>query len=250
LSVLNHKRSIALAVTLAAAFWSAGCGSPRLLKVRYLPGFVPGSEHIFHPARIAVFPAGGELSQGRVKVGAIYASDGTLQNDLYVRDLGAAITAAVMRSLADAGLKPTLVASPSSKDLPAGIDFLLVTTIEKVSVFKRFGAEKTVHGQFFTMQSRVKLGFLLSSRARPVLFRAAMTGTEDEPPMPVNKEVFLPLETDPGESLSVAMSRAVGALMLQAGFQESLPMIVRPTPTPVSAPTPQAGSPAQGPKRM
>jgi hypothetical protein len=251
LSVLNHKRAIALAAMVAIAMWLGGCGSPQRLKVRYLPGFVPGSEHIFHPARIAVFPAMGEMAPGRVKVGAIYAADGTLQHDLYANDLGATVTAAVMRSLADAGLKPTLLASASPKDLPAGVDFLLVTTIQEVSVFKRFGAEKTVHGQYFTMQSRVKLGFELSSRAAPVRFKGATTGTEDEPPPPVHKEIFLPLETDPGESLSVALSRAVGALMLQSGFRQSLPTILRPTPTPVPPPTPRASpAPAQGPTRM
>jgi hypothetical protein len=251
LGALSHKHALTAALLIVGAVWLAGCGSPEPLKVHYLPGFVPGSERIFNPAHIGVYPAQGTLAQGRFKIGAIYSASGDSEHLLFVDDFGTTVTKAVMKSLADAGLQPVLIKSPSPARLPDGVDFLLVTTLEHVSVIKRFGSEVTVHGRYFTMRSEVKLSFLLSSRSAPVLFRGVMSGSEDEPPAPVHHEIFLPLETDPGESLSVAMSRAVGALMIQPGFQQSLPVIERSTPTPPVAPTPAAGAtPAPGPNHM
>jgi hypothetical protein len=251
LGVLNHKRALTLAALIVCAVWSAGCGSPEPLKVHYLPGFVPGSEHIFHPAHIGVYPAQGTLAQGQFRVGAIYSASGASQRLLYIDDFGALVTRAVMNALEEAGLQPVLVNSRSPARLPDGVDYLLVTTIDRVSVIKRFGSRMTVHGQYFTMASQVKLSFELYSRASPVLFKSAVAGNEEEPPAPVHHEEFLPLETDPGESLSVAMSRALGALMIQPGFQEALPIIERPTPTAIFTPTPSAdATPSREPAHM
>jgi hypothetical protein len=253
LAVLSHKRALQAAALIVGAVLLAGCGSPQRLKVHFLPGFVPGSQHIFNPAHIGVYPVQGAIAQGRFRVGAIYAANGTREHLLFVHDFGAAVTGALMKSLADAGLQPALVKSPSPARLPAGVDYLLVTTIEHVSVIKRFGSQVTVHGRYFTMRSQVKLSFVLSSRAAPVLFKGMIDGSEDEPPAPVHHEVFLPLETDPGESLSVAMSRAVGALMVEPGFQQSLPVIERPAPGAATAPTPTpapGATPNPGPKHM
>jgi hypothetical protein len=219
-----HRRAAQLLVALAVSC-AAGCKPASNLRLHYLPGFVPGSQQVFIPARIAVAPAGGELAQRRFHVGAIYGSDGILQRHLFVENLGPVVTAAVVRALADAGLKSeALTAAPAGDLPPLGIDYLLTTTIEDASVVKRFGAQHTVHGQLFTMKSSFKLEFVLSSRASPKLYQGEMIGTEEEPPLPVGGEVFLPLETEPAESLSVAMSRAIGALMLEARFRRILPL--------------------------
>jgi hypothetical protein len=251
LGVLSHKRALTVAALWVGAVWLAGCSSPQRLKVHYLPGFVPGSERIFHPAHIGVYPAQGTLAEGQFRVGAIYSASGERERLLFIDDFGASVTRAVTNALKDAGLQPVLVKSPSPARLPDGADYLLLTTIEHVSVVKRFGSQVTVHGRYFTMESQVKLSFTLSSRAVPVLFKGVMTGVEEEPPAPVHHEVFLPLETDPAESLSVAMSRAVGALMIQPGFQQSLPVIERPAPAARIAPTPQANATSlPGPAHM
>ncbi len=251
LGVLNHNRALTLAALFVGAVWFAGCSSPEPLKVHYLPGFVPGSEHIFHPAHIGVYPAQGTLAQGRFRIGATYSASGASEHLLYIDDFGASVTRAVMNALEEAGLQPVLVKSPSPARLPNGVDYLLVTTVERVSVIKRFGSRMTVHGQYFTMVSQVKLSFELYSRASPVLFKGAVTGNEVEPPAPVHHEEFLPLETDPGESLSVAMSRALGALMIQPGFQKALPIIERPAPAARLTPTPGANAtPSREPAHM
>jgi hypothetical protein len=251
LGALNHSRAPTVAALIVCGIFLAGCSSPRRLKVHYLPGFVPGSERIFHPAHIGVYPAQGTLAEGEFRVGAIYSAAGERQSLLFVDDFGTAVTRAVMKALQDAGLQPVMVKSPSPARLPDGVDYLLVTTIEQVSVVKRFGSRMTVHGQYFTMASQVKLAFELYSRVSPVTFKGALTGNEEEPPAPVHHEEFLPLETDPGESLSVAMSRAVGTLMIQPGFQDSLPLIERPAPAARLTPTPGANStPSREPGQM
>jgi hypothetical protein len=233
LAVLNHKRALAAVLLIACALIFAACGSPPPLRLRYLPGIVAGSQRIFHPAHIGIFPTQVMYGGNRLRVGAVYAPDGTKERLLFVDDFGAAVTQALTQALGDAGLDPVIVKSPSSARLPDGVDYLLVTTVKHVSIDKRFGSEMTVHGRYFTMHARVELAWVLSSRAAPDLAKGTIIGTEDEPPAPVHREVFLPLETDPAESLSVAMSRAVGELMISPGFQQALPVIARAVPAPV-----------------
>ncbi len=209
-----------------------GCKSAPALRLHYLPGFVPGSERIFGPVRIAVLPPDGAIATGRVRVGGVYSADGTVERSFYAEDLGGVVSAAVIRALADAGLKP-VASGPlrrGAASLPVGIDYVLATSIELASINQRFGTEQTVHGQYFEMKAKVRIKFTLSSRANPDLYTGEILGAENEPPAPVGGEVFLPLETDPGESMSVALSRAVGALMLQSGFRTALPQASQQSP--------------------
>ncbi len=231
---LNRNDAVVVAAAFVAVGLLVGCRSVPPMRLHYLPGFVPGSERIFRPARIAVLAANGEIAQGRVRVGGVYAADGSLDRPLYVQDFGRSVDDALMTAFAGAGLKPVASATLSSgaASLPVGIDFMLVTTIEAASIDKRYGVDETVHGQTFTMKASVRLKFTLASRASPNLYTGEMIGTEEEPPVPVGKEVFLPLETDPQESMSVALSRAVGALMLQSGFRDALPVLLLPSPAP------------------
>ncbi|MGH7246784.1 MAG: hypothetical protein ACREH9_01640 [Pseudomonadota bacterium] len=229
----------------AAFALAIGCRRAPAMRLHYLPGFVPGSERVFRPAQIAVVPVGGVSAMGRVRVGGVYAANGSLERPLYVEDFGRSITAAVIRALGDAGLKP-VAAGPlrhGAASLPVGVEYVLNTSIEEASIAKRFGAEQTVHGQYFVMQAKVRLKFTLASRSNPDLYTGEMTGSEEEPPAPVGGEIFLPLETDPQESMSVALSRAVGALMLQGGFKDafaaatpSQPPQVTPAPAPRASP--------------
>jgi hypothetical protein len=161
----------------------------------------------------------GALAAGEFKVGAIYNPDGTLKAPLAVKDIGTIITEAVARGLSDAGLKASIVAPG---DGSSGSAFTLATEIESISVDKHFAAEQTIHGQYFTMAAEVKLRFTLSSQGHPNLYTVVTSGNETEPPAPVNDEAFLPLETEPAESLSVAMSRAIAALILQPEFRKAL----------------------------
>lgn len=209
----------------AIAALALGCKSTPTLRLHYLPGFVPGSERIFGPVRIAVLPADGAIAAGRVRVGGVYSAQGSVERSFYAEDLSGVVTAAVIRALGDAGLKP-IANGPlrhGAASLPVGVDYVLATSIELASINQRFGTEQTVHGQYFEMRAKMRIKFTLSSRANPDLYTGEILGTEDEPPAPVGKEVFLPLETKPDESLSVALSRAVGALMLQPGFRAALP---------------------------
>jgi len=170
----------------------------------------------------------------------IYAADGAAQAPLVVADAAHTFNDALLRGLADAGLVPMpLDSNPSDGKPPADSDFILTSALERLVVNKRFGTSETVHGQYFTMNAVVRVKYELRNRAGAVLYADQVSGVENEPPNPVGAEVFLPLETEPGESLSVALSRAVGLLMLQPGFRAALPM--RPVgATPASPATSQS----------
>ena len=193
--------------------------------MHYLPGFVAGSQNIFRPVRIGVPPATSSLSSGDLFVGAIYKSDGTAETPLVVSDPARIFTDALIKGLAGAGLTPiALDSDPVEGKPPADSDFIVTSELQQLEVNKRFGKEQTIHGQYFTMRAVVRAKFELKNRVGSVLYSGEVTGIETEPPTPVGGEVFLPLETLPAESLSVALSRAIGSLMLQPKFQSALPM--------------------------
>ncbi len=216
---------------MAAALVLAGCKPRAHLNVQYLPDFVPGSQNIFFPAKIAVNPTGGSVGSGEYKAGAIYSADGSPQTPLVVADAARAFNDGLIKGLRDSGLVPVA--------LGEGSDFLLSSELEQFEVNKRFGANQTIHGQYFTMNAVVRAKFELKNRDGAVIYSGEITGLENEPPNPVGAEVFLPLETEPVESLSVAMSRAVGQLMLAPKFRAALPMrVIAATPTASPAPQP------------
>ena len=169
-------------------------------------------------------PIGGNLASGTHDVGGVYDSSGHLEKGLRVSEPGTVMQGALMTGLADAGLKPiALSSSIDLKDLSTGVDVMLSCEVEQITVEKTFGAQQTIHGQYFTMTSRVKLKYKLQRRDGSVIYENEVTGTEDEPPKPVGAEVFFPLETDPAESLSVALSRAIGAPLADPKFREAFP---------------------------
>ena len=230
---------------VAVALAMTGCKPRTRIDLHYLPGFVPGSQSIFRPVRIAVPPTTGNLASGNSNVGMIYTADGTPQTPLVVADAARAFNNALIKGLADAGLMPVaLDANPGDGKPPEGSDFLLTSGLEQLEVNKRFGTLQTVHGQYFSMRSVVRVKFELKNRDGAVLYSDEISGIENEPPNSVGAEVFLPLETEPAESLSVALSRAVGGLMLQPGFRDAIPMrSVEPTPTLTPPPQSRGASP-------
>jgi hypothetical protein len=220
-----------------------GCKPRTHIDLHYLPDFVPGSQNIFRPAKIAVIPTAGSVGTGEYQAGAIYTADGSVQTPLVVADAARLFNEALNKGLTDAGLVPVaLDSNPADGKPPEGSDFLLTSDLEQLEVNKRFGANQTIHGQYFTMRSVVRVKYELRNRDGAVIYSGEISGTENEPPNPVGAEVFLPLETDPAESLSVALSRAVGLLMLEPKFRDELP--VRATsPTSTLTPTSQPPRP-------
>jgi hypothetical protein len=221
---LKTRRPITWALALVGLWAFAGCARREVLSLHYLNGFVLGTHAIFTPAVVAVAPVGGDLASGTQEVGAVYDSGGQLEKFLRVPDPGATIHDALMTGLTDAGLKPiALDAAIDPKALRQGIDVMLTCELQQLEVKKHFGAEQTIHGQYFTMTSHVKLRFKLMRRDGSLAYESELTGIEDEPPKPVGGEVFFPLETEPAESLSVALSRAIGALLMDPKFRANFP---------------------------
>jgi hypothetical protein len=226
--------AIALALT--------GCNPRTRLEVHYLPGFVAGSQNVFRPVRIAVPPTSGNFGAGDSEVGMIYTADGTAQAQLMVANAARTFNDALIKGLAGAGLVPVpMDTNADGGKPPEGTDFILTSELDQFEVNKRFSPNQTIHGQYFTMNAVVRVKYWLQSRAGAMLYSGEISGIENEPPNPVGAEVFLPLETEPAESLSVALSRAVGLLMLQPGFRAALPMRpVAATPSPTSTPSPHS----------
>ena len=216
-----------------------GCRPRSSIDLHYLPDFVAGSQNVFRPVKIAVPPTTGSVDSGNSQVGSIYAADGTLQTPLVVADAPLVFNKALLKGLADAGLVPVaLDSNPADGKPPEGSDFILTSELEQIEVNKRFEAKQTIHGQYFTMRAVVRVNFELRNRDGAALYSGEISGLENEPPNPVGAEVFLPLETEPAESLSVALSRAVGLLMIQPKFRDALPVravAAVPTSTPVPA---------------
>ncbi len=223
----------------------SGCKLRTRIDLHYLPDFVPGSQNIFRPVKIAVPPTTGNFGSGDSAVGTIYAADGAPQTPLVVADAARAFNNALIEGLADAGLAPVaLDSNPGDGKPPEGSDFILTSDLEQLEVNKRFGTNQTVHGQYFSMRAMVRVKFELKNRDGAVLYSDEISGIENEPPNPVGAEVFLPLETEPAESLSVALSRAVGVLMQQPGFRGALPTrSVEATSTSTPAPQSHGASP-------
>jgi hypothetical protein len=220
----------------------SGCRPGTRIDLHYLPDFVAGSQNVFRPVKIAVPPTTGSVDSGNYQVGAIYVADGTVQTPLVVADAVGTFNNALLKGLGDAGLVPVaLDSNPADGKPPEGSDFILTSALEQVEVNKRFEAKQTIHGQYFTMRAVVRVKFELRNRDGEVLYSGEIIGLENEPPNPVGAEVFLPLETEPAESLSVALSRAVGLLMIQPKFRDALPMRAAAA-TPTSTPAPASQS--------
>jgi hypothetical protein len=219
-----------------------GCQRGSSIDLHYLPDFVAGSQNVFRPVKVAVPPTTGSIDSGNYQAGAIYAADGTVQTPLVVADAPRSFNKALLKGLADAGLVPVaLDSNPADGKPPEGSDFILTSELEQVEVNKRFEAKQTIHGQYFTMRAVVRVKFELRNRDGVVPYLDEIVGIENEPPNPVGAEVFLPLETEPAESLSVALSRAVGLLMLQPKFRDALPLRAAAA-TPTSSPAPESQS--------
>ncbi len=195
--------------------------------------------NVFRPVGVGVAPLTGEMASGRYEIGAVYRADGTPQRQLFVRDVRDTVTNAIEQCLEDAGLKPVALDSTRvDGGLPDGVDWLLRAELTALTSNKRFGGRDTVHGKYFTMESLVRLKFALQNRDGATLLKFETLGAQREPPEPVGKEEFLPLETEPAESLSIALSKAVGALILDPKLREVLPLR-DPAPPAESSPPPR-----------
>src|ERR1035437_8856101 len=89
---------------VALALALAGCKPRTRIDLHYLPGFVPGSQNIFRPVKVAAPPTTGNFGSGNSAVGTIYAADGAPQTPLVVADAARAFNNALIKGLAGAGL--------------------------------------------------------------------------------------------------------------------------------------------------
>jgi len=228
-----------LAITIAL---TSACQHRHTLKLRHLRGFVPATRNIFESARMAVAPPSGLAAIAEHQVGMVCRADGKIESELYATNLESLLVAALVTQLRDSGLDAFALAVPAGGERAVGADFVLTTDLEQFQVIKSIGhffvvgdcarchtePVKPVLDRYFTMRSRVRLRFTVRDRNGLTLYTGSIAGSEDEPPPRMPGESFLPLETEPGESLSVALSRAVGTLVLDPALRQ----VLRAAPTP------------------
>ena len=229
INVPRRNRLLYVLFVSVVALTSA-CDQRQTLKLQYLRGFVPGTRNAFEPARIAITPPGGLAAAAEREIGVVYGADEKIETKLYATNLEGLILGTLVTQMRDSGLDAFAVAAPAAagKDEMAGADFLLTTEVEEFRVTKRIGSffvvgdcvrchsqpVKPILDRYFTMTSRVRLRFGVRDRNGTTLCTGSISGSEDEPPTSRPGESFLPLETEPAESLSVALSRAIGSLPL------------------------------------
>ena len=230
----KSKLSCLLLATVVAAV--SACRHQETIKLRYLRGFVPGTRNIFEPARIAVAPPGGIAATAEPEVGMVRGADGKISSKLYATHLRDLLVNALVTQLRDSGMDAFALEDPTRDKGANNADFILTTDVEQFEVTKSIGnffvvgdcarchsqPIKPVLGQHFTMGSRVRLRFTLRDRNGATICSGSVAGAEDEPPPSKPGESFIPLETQPGESLSVALSRAIGALVLDPALGQAL----------------------------
>jgi hypothetical protein len=215
---IQKRRPILIrrALLYAFALLVLACEPAQIVKLHYLNGYVPGSQRPLPKISIRVMPLEGTLASGTHVIGAIFDADGT-RHRIGVSDLGDTVRSAIIDALRDTGITPA-----ESAPMTLGC------AVGDVSFEKRFTSEKSIHGAVFTMHSRIALACDLHDDPGHTLYRGDLLGTEDEPPAPVHKEAFLPLQTQPEESLSVAMSRAVGGLLANPAFRRAIIQAANP----------------------
>ena len=233
---MRYRSKLSCLLLVIGVALTSACQSRHALKLRHLRGFVPGTRNIFEPARVAVAPPSGLAAIAEPQVGMVCLADGKIESELYATNLESLLVAALVTQLRDSGLDAFALAAPTGDERAVGADFVLTTDLEQFQVIKSIGRFFVVgdcarcHSEpvtpildrYFTMRSRVRLRFSVRDHNGLTLYSGSIAGSEDEPPPRMPGESFLPLETEPGESLSVALSRAVGALVLDPALRQVL----------------------------
>ncbi len=209
--------------------------TPQYVKLHYLPGIVPGSQKSLALQKVGVAPITGENVSGTAVIGGVYNPDLSISPEIKIVDAGEQLRDALIAALGDAGLEAAKVESPKEKQpLPNDLRYVLEPKLWDLRVEKRLSNRVTVHGRYFTMKSMVTLKFSYIDSQGRLAHEITTTGLEEEPPPPKGGEEFLPLETDPQESLSVAMSRAFGQMITDPDnknlFRRGPAALVTPAP--------------------
>jgi len=211
--------------------------TPQFIKLHYLPGIVPGSQKSLSPQKVGVAPITGDNASGTAVIGGVYNPDLSISPEIKIVDAGEQVRAALSAALIDAGLEAVKADTPKEKQpLPDDLRYVVEPKLLDVRTEKRLSNRVTVHGRYFTMKSIAMLKFSFIDAKGNLAHEITTTGVEEEPPPPKGGEEFLPLETDPQESLSVAMSRAIGDMITDPDNKNLFRR------SPAAIPTPAPGS--------
>jgi hypothetical protein len=237
----SHGRNLeALALAALAACWLFGCARGRTVDLHYLANQAePRTARIFFPAKIAIPPAAAPLG---MNLGAVFDANGYRQETLKADDLSRQITEIIAKSLAAAGLKP-MILNASAGDLPAGIDFVLISRLESLSCIKRYVGGGAPGGAF-VMYADARINFMLAGRGGK-LYSATKSSDLAEPRQGADIASYKPPFVNPADAVSAVVSRVIAQLVADSEFEQVLPRQAMPSaaPAPSATPTPSVARP-------
>jgi hypothetical protein len=190
----------------------AGCKQGQVLRIHY----AGHPAKMFFPAKIAVVSP---VVARDPDIGTVFDRGGYVRTRLYLPDAASQIGEVITRSLADAGLQPVLMSEePANDDLPAGIDFMITSTVEDMRCMQRFMPE----AQGSILSAHAQMHFTLSGRGGE-LYSADESGDASAPSRdtPTNRGSVKIVEPD--DAVSTAVTRTIIRLLDDPQFEEALP---------------------------
>jgi hypothetical protein len=243
------RRSIAPRTIIAAAtlFLAAGCatsgggagGAPTvptsIQTIEYYPYQVKGYQSTFPRRTVLVllpndereFPASNGSDHapldGRPAIGVVMDRDGDVVQRLYSDQLGPAIQKAIAGAAQEAGMTAEVADyADYTPDKAKNIDYVIATIIKRCWVSKRRGADSR-DGEVWTTSADFALDVIVFKPPFKIPFwRDALQSTYNDPPVGsfgLGPEDETGIYDEPGEVLSVALTRGIAAIFERQDFR-------------------------------
>jgi hypothetical protein len=197
-------------------------------SLQYYPFLVKGYQNSFPHKRIVVLAAADARSfkdsgtvahqpyQGHPAIGVVLDRHGVVAEHLYGPDLGPLISDAIAQSAHEAGMSASTAPQALTEALKThGTDYLLVAVVTAMWVVKQRGAG-TDGGPIWFSAADVALEVTIYKPPFAVPFWQGSSAAQyDDPPTPLggaSPEDETEIYDQPGEVLSVAMTRAVAGI--------------------------------------
>jgi hypothetical protein len=226
-----------LGVALVWIIFAAGCATQQaqgpaaatsIQSVQYFPFQVKGYENTYPKRRVVVVAvtdardfkdagaAGHEPFEGHPAIGTVFAEDGAVAQRLYGPALGELIAGAIADAADEAGMNATVSPLPLKAALAARqADYVISATVTRTWVSKHRGPERWA-GPSWRAEAVVTLATTIYKPPFDVAFWSGeSSSTYDDPPTPASGGLggdATGIYDQPGEVLSVALTRAVAGL--------------------------------------
>ena len=242
------RSSIALRNVIAAAtlFLAAGCATSGGLggeatvptsvqPIEYYPYQVKGYQSTFPRRTVLVllptdereFPASNGSDHapldGKPAIGVVIDQEGDVVQRLYSEQLGPTIQKAIAGAAQEAGMTAEVADyADYTPDKAKNIDYVIATILKRCWVSKRRGSDDR-DGQVWTTAADVAMDVLVFKPPFKIPFwQDALQSTYDDPPVGsfgLGPEDETGIYDEPGEVLSVALTRGVASIFERQDFR-------------------------------